>query len=156
MKTTELNHKKTILICSFAAVILIIIAPFAMIISMKKSERLQSNGLQATAEIISFDLETTVESEKAIISFSDQSGSVHTVPLGFYSSDIYIGMKVPILYDPENTSDIMYIGDNSSLINYGAGVLMLTGALILGYVAVSTYITYRKIKGGVQNSTFAE
>lgn len=148
MKTTELNHKKTILICGLAAVILIIIAPFAMKTSMQKSERLQSNGVQAIAEIISFDWETTVESEKAIISFTDQSGSVHTMPLGFYSSDMYIGMKVPILYDPENTSDIMYIGDNNFFINYGTGVIMLISALIFGYVTVRAYIKYRKIKGG--------
>lgn len=136
---------KIIIILIAACLIMLIISPFAIKAAKEKKARTQ-NWIKTTAEVVGFDFTVTVESEQTIISFSDESGNVHTTPLGFFSADMYIGKKVPIAYDPDDVNSIIYLGDNSGFINYGGGIILIIGGLLSGFAAVAVYIKSKRQK----------
>lgn len=129
-------YVKATLLFGAVCIMLAVAAFFAGRAAVAKGNK-TAGWVKTNAQITAFDYMATVESDQILVTFFDREGAEHTVPLGYFSADLYMGQSVAIVYDPAEPNHIVYVGNDSFFAKYGGTVMLSVAALLSAVVAVA-------------------
>ncbi len=124
-------------IVSFILFLAVVISVF---FTIKNYNHLKSIGVETIAYIRDIKISRDSDGDynhDVSISFTDKNNINRVVPVNFYSSKMYVGKEITIIYDPENLSNIQLKG---SVLNY---IFILIPLILFCVFSFVTFMLYK-------------